>query len=87
MIPGKVRYSQDPSILLHLRKKQKRLVTENAGVLEAISRGAKLAIDECQYQFKNRRWNCSTTNYFKGKNIFGKIVDKGEYTGLILFYT
>ncbi|XP_065202937.1 protein wingless [Planococcus citri] len=77
MTPGMVRHSLDPNTMYNFRKKQKRLVRENAGVLEAISRGAKLAIDECQYQFKNHQWNCSTTNYFKGKNIFGKIVDKG----------
>lgn len=68
----------DSSIYAVLRRKQRRLVRENPGVLQAISRGANQAIAECQYQFRNRRWNCSTKNFLRGKNIFGKIVDKGK---------
>lgn len=61
-----------------LRRKQRRLVRENPGVLQAISRGANQAVIECQHQFRNRRWNCSTKNFLRGKNLFGKIVDKGK---------
>lgn len=67
----------DPVVHSTLRRKQRRLVRENPGVLTAVSKGANLAITECQHQFKNRRWNCSTTNFLRGKNLFGKIVDKG----------
>ncbi|KAL1494684.1 hypothetical protein ABEB36_010248 [Hypothenemus hampei] len=67
----------DPSVHGTLRKKQRRLARENSGLLEAVARGAMLAINECQYQFRNHRWNCSTRNFSKGKNLFGKIVDKG----------
>lgn len=74
--PGMV--YMDSSVLTNLRKKQKRLVRENPGVLVAVSKGANMAIQECQHQFKNRRWNCSTRNFFRGKNLFGKIVDKGK---------
>ncbi|CAH0394336.1 unnamed protein product [Bemisia tabaci] len=66
----------DPVVHSTLRRKQRRLVRENPGVLTAVSKGANLAITECQHQFKNRRWNCSTTNFLRGKNLFGKIVDK-----------
>lgn len=50
---------------------------ENPGVLLAVSKGAKAAVSECQFQFRNRRWNCSTKNFLRGKNLFGKIVDRG----------
>lgn len=67
----------DPAIHTTLRRKQRRLVRENPGVLAALVKGANLAISECQHQFRNRRWNCSTKNFLRGKNLFGKIVDRG----------
>ncbi|XP_011268891.1 protein Wnt-1 [Camponotus floridanus] len=67
----------DSSVYGNLRRKQKKLIRDNPGVLQAISRGANQAVAECQYQFRNRRWNCSTKNFLRGKNLFGKIVDKG----------
>ncbi|XP_050499384.1 protein Wnt-1 [Diabrotica virgifera virgifera] len=60
-----------------LRRKQRRLARENPGLLDAIAKGAKMAIHECQFQFRNQRWNCSTRNFLRGKNLFGKIVDRG----------
>ncbi|XP_022196814.1 protein wingless [Nilaparvata lugens] len=69
--------NMDPSVHSSLRRKQRRLVRENPGVLVAVSKGANQAILECQFQFRNRRWNCSTRNFFRGKNLFGKIVDRG----------
>lgn len=69
----------DPTIHATLRRKQRRLVRENPGVLAAIAKGANMAITECQHQFRNRRWNCSTRNFLRGKNLFGKIVDKGKW--------
>ncbi|XP_055296354.1 protein wingless isoform X1 [Sitodiplosis mosellana] len=67
----------DPAIHTTLRRRQRRLVRENPGVLAALVKGANLAISECQHQFRNRRWNCSTKNFLRGKNLFGKIVDRG----------
>ena len=70
----------DPAFQSTLRRKQRRLARENPGVLAAIAKGANMAIAECQHQFRNRRWNCSTRNFLqRGKNLFGKIVDRGEY--------
>lgn len=68
----------DPAIHSTLRRKQRRLVRENPGVLGALVRGANMAIAECQHQFRHRRWNCSTRNFLRGKNLFGKIVDRGK---------
>ncbi|KAG5898711.1 hypothetical protein JTB14_020905 [Gonioctena quinquepunctata] len=67
----------DNSVHSTLRRKQRRLARENPGLLAAIAKGAQMAIQECQYQFRNQRWNCSTRNFLRGKNLFGKIVDKG----------
>ncbi|BES88829.1 Hypothetical protein NTJ_01636 [Nesidiocoris tenuis] len=77
LVPGAISYMGDPVTQSTLRRKQRRLVRENPGVLVAVSKGANMAIQECQFQFKNRRWNCSTRNFFRGKNLFGKIVDRG----------
>jgi wingless-type MMTV integration site family, member 1 len=87
MSPGASKY--DSSVHFHstLRRKQLRLVRENPGVLVAVSKGANMAINECQYQFNNRRWNCSTKNFLRGKNLFGKIVDRGECTFVLNFNT
>ena len=63
---------------LPLKKKQKRLAKDNPGVLAAVAKGLKMAINECQYQFKDRRWDCPTTDFPRGRSIFGKIVQKGE---------
>lgn len=75
----------DPSVHGTLRRKQRRLARENTGVLEAIRKGANLAIQECQYQFRNRWWNCSTKNFLRGKNLFGKIVDRGKNLFCLFF--
>lgn len=75
----------DPAIHTTLRRRQRRLVRENPGVLAALVKGANLAISECQHQFRNRRWNCSTKNFLRGKNLFGKIVDRGMNNFLNFF--
>jgi wingless-type MMTV integration site family, member 1 len=70
----------DPAIHATLRRKQRRLARENPGILAAIAKGANMAIAECQHQFRNRRWNCSTRNFLqRGKNLFGKIVERGKF--------
>uniref|UniRef100_A0A182XN76 Protein Wnt n=1 Tax=Anopheles quadriannulatus TaxID=34691 RepID=A0A182XN76_ANOQN len=71
----------DPAIHATLRRKQRRLARENPGVLAAIAKGANLAINECQHQFRTRRWNCSTRNFLRGKNLFGKIVERVAAAG------
>lgn len=76
MTPGLM--LMDSSSLMLLRNKQRRMIREHPGVLQAISRGVNMALQECQHQFRNRRWNCSTKNFLTGKNLFGKIVDRGK---------
>lgn len=64
--------------LLPLTKKQRRLVMNNPGTIVAVAKGARMAVDECQYQFKDRRWNCSVEVNGHGGSIFGKIIEKGK---------
>lgn len=44
--------------------------------MASVSEGAMKGIAECQYQFLNERWNCSTSE--KGQAVFGKVINRGE---------
>lgn len=63
----------DPSLAL-LSRRQRKLIRQNPGILHAIAAGLHTAIKECKWQFRNRRWNCPTT---QSPNVFGKIVNRG----------
>lgn len=56
---------------------QRQLCRENPEVVVSIGKGAKLGVDECQNQFKDHRWNCSTVA--RGVSVFGKVMKKGIY--------
>lgn len=58
-----------------LIQRQVHLCKRNLEVMDSVRRGAQLAIEECQYQFRNRRWNCSTLDSLP---VFGKVVTQGE---------
>lgn len=58
-----------------LIQRQVQLCKRNLEVMDSVRRGAQLAIEECQYQFRNRRWNCSTLDSLP---VFGKVVTQGE---------
>jgi len=42
--------------------------------MASVGRGARMAITECQWQFRHRRWNCSTVN---DNSVFGPVIDRG----------
>ncbi|CAG0883851.1 unnamed protein product [Darwinula stevensoni] len=67
----------EPAVYATLRRRQRRLMDENPGVLMAVAKGAKTAVSECKHQFRDRRWDCPTFINLRGKYLFGKIVDKG----------
>ncbi|XP_038644444.1 protein Wnt-1-like, partial [Scyliorhinus canicula] len=62
----------DPTLQL-LSRKQRKLIRQNPGILHSITGGLQTAIRECKWQFRNRRWNCPTS---QSPNIFGKIVNR-----------
>lgn len=59
--------------LVGLVKRQRRLCRRNVELMDSVKTGALMAIEECQAQFQNRRWNCSTTD---SKNLFGRVILK-----------
>ena len=58
-----------------LIQRQVQMCKRNLEVMDSVRRGAQLAIEECQYQFRNRRWNCSTLDSLP---VFGKVVRSEE---------
>lgn len=63
-----------------LIQRQVQMCKRNLEVMDSVRRGAQLAIEECQYQFRNRRWNCSTLDTLP---VFGKVVTQGEPGGCV----
>lgn len=55
---------------------QRQLCRENPDVMVSIGKGAKLGVEECQQQFKDQRWNCSTVA--RDVSVFGKVMRKGS---------
>jgi hypothetical protein len=44
-----------------LAGKQREICRKEIEIVEEVANGAKLALNECQYQFRNRMWNCTTS--------------------------
>lgn len=58
-----------------LSRNQKLLCQRYIGHMHYVSDGAKDGINECKYQFRNRRWNCSTVD---DDSVFGKVIKTGN---------
>ncbi|XP_058804725.1 protein Wnt-5b-like [Phymastichus coffea] len=43
--------------------------------MPSVARGARLGIHECQHQFRQRRWNCSTVD---DESVFGPVLDNAS---------
>lgn len=67
--------NQPCSKLLGLSKGQQQLCQLYKDHIPHIGRGARQGITECQHQFRNRRWNCTT---FDDDSVFGPILKSGE---------
>jgi len=56
--------SRDPGVCDQMKgsliKKQVKFCKRNPGFMDSVRLGAVRAIDECQFQFRQRRWNCSS---------------------------
>uniref|UniRef100_A0A672QC48 Protein Wnt n=1 Tax=Sinocyclocheilus grahami TaxID=75366 RepID=A0A672QC48_SINGR len=57
-----------------LAGKQAELCQTQPEIVNEVAKGAKLGVRECQYQFRFRRWNCTSQNKY-----FGKILQQGEH--------
>lgn len=61
-------------------KKTRRLGKHNdickneTSLMKEITKGINLGFKECEYQFKNRRWNCTSHK----KNIMRKVLIRGK---------
>lgn len=45
-------------------------------LMQAISSGARMGQEECQYQFRNNRWNCTTSSPSVDlEDIYGEVVE------------
>lgn len=58
-----------------LTLQQKQLCTESPDALIALGEGHQLGAQECQYQFRGHRWNC--TKVWK-KDVFGHVMFVGK---------
>jgi len=48
----------------------------------SVAKGAKYGVMECQHQFKDRRWNCSTVH---DETVFGPILRIGTSVLMLIF--
>ncbi|OWK11722.1 hypothetical protein Celaphus_00002908 [Cervus elaphus hippelaphus] len=55
--------------------KQLRFCRNYVEIMPSVAEGIKISIQECQHQFRGRRWNCTTIN--NSLAIFGPVLDKG----------
>ncbi|XP_023611518.1 protein Wnt-5a [Myotis lucifugus] len=66
------------SQLAGLSQGQKKLCHLYQDHMQYIGEGAKTGIKECQYQFRHRRWNCSTVD---NTSVFGRVMQIGLWGG------
>nr|CDI40099.1 WNT2 protein [Euperipatoides kanangrensis] len=57
-----------------LVRKQRQLCQMHPDVMISIGSGARVGVKECQFQFRNQRWNCSTID--RDASVFGKVMLK-----------
>jgi hypothetical protein len=69
---------QEPfcSSLTFLTVEQRYYCQTNPKIFSIISRSLRQAVEECQYQFRNQRWNCSI---FNQSDVFGKLILRSKF--------
>ncbi|KAH3837426.1 protein Wnt-4-like [Dreissena polymorpha] len=55
----------------YLDATQRELCRKEKRLLDVIGAGASMGIEECKFQFKGRRWNCTT---FNNTDVFGNVI-------------
>lgn len=61
-----------------LLKGQRNLCLEQPEVMVTISEGVRTGIEECQQQFRDQRWNCTTIQQQEHEAGAGKLALKGQ---------
>ena len=75
--------NQEPfcSSLTFLTIEQRYYCQTNPKIFAIINRSLRQAIEECQYQFRNQRWNCSI---FNQSDVFGKLVLRSKFHNILI---
>lgn len=60
----------------HFNNRQVQVCKRNVDVMNSVKFGATIAVQECQHQFRYRRWNCTTLQFEKSP-VFGNSVNGG----------
>nr|CAD7414977.1 unnamed protein product [Timema cristinae] len=74
-----VTYRERCHQLTYLAPKQQELCARSEGVLPSVGHGARMGIDECQYQFRMSRWNCTT--FGNTTSVFGGVLAASQIAG------
>ncbi|XP_025422997.1 protein Wnt-16-like [Sipha flava] len=64
------------SALPGLASKQVDVCLKHPNAIYSVSDGAKKAIEQCQFQFRHERWNCSVME--NEQSVFGPTLDRGS---------
>lgn len=57
-----------------LAGKQREICRKEIEIVEEVANGAKLALGECQYQFRDRKWNCTTS-----RRMLSRVLKTGKW--------
>lgn len=61
----------------HLNTRQVQVCKRYIDVMNSVKFGASIALEECQHQFRYRRWNCTTVKFEKSP-VFGNSANGGK---------
>lgn len=59
-----------------LAPRQRAICQSRPDAIIVIGEGSQMGLDECQFQFRNGRWNCSALGE---RTVFGKELKVGTY--------
>ena len=69
---------------IYLHSFQREVCQNYTDLIPTVAEGLVMSIDECQTQFKNRKWNCSVDR--KGDRVFGSMIEKGNINHILVFW-
>ena len=72
------------SRLKGLSRKQMDYCIDHREHIASVLSGANIAREECQFQLKNQRWNCSLSAK-DNANVFGRVTKKGKLSVETIF--